>query len=214
MRRNTRAHPLLRVADDDGRLGGSAVGKGDGVGLHNGEAFHLRHRHVQVDDDLPAARPCRVSHQLSGQVSLSCVMVWKSGRSALAAVRPLTASARQVHMQSIRLFIRFPPVCRFHQVCGDAPKARQGARFGCCLFRLRSGRLFMKSSFFLRRAGLPHIKAWREGLSAAHAITGKLPAGAVWFNPPLILPPFNKSSTVGLTHPPYTFIRTKNQGGK
>jgi hypothetical protein len=30
----------------------------------------------------------------------------------------------------------------------------------------------------------------------------------------LILPPFNKSGTFGLTHPPYTFIRTKNQGGK
>ena len=51
---NTRAHPLLRVADDDGRLGGSAVGKGNGVGLHDGEAFHIRHRRVQINGDLPA----------------------------------------------------------------------------------------------------------------------------------------------------------------
>ena len=157
---------------------------------------------------------CRVSHQLSGQVSLSCVMVWKSGRSALAAVRPLTASARQVHMQSRRLFIRFPPVCRFHQVCGDAPKARRALASDVVYLDSEAGVLVHEEQLFLATAGLPHIKAWREGLSAAHAITGKLPAGAVWFNPPLILPPFNKSGTFGLTHPPYTFIRTKNQGGK
>ncbi|MBS5572755.1 MAG: hypothetical protein KHX34_05170 [Clostridiales bacterium] len=71
-----------------------------------------------------------------------------------------------------------------------------------------------EEQLFFATAGLPHIKAWREGLPAVHAITRKLPAGAVWFNPPLILPPFNKSGTFGLTHLPYTFIRTKNQGGK
>ena len=51
---NTRAHPLLRVADDDGRLGGPALRKGNGVGLHDGEAFHIRHRRVQINGDLPA----------------------------------------------------------------------------------------------------------------------------------------------------------------
>ena len=49
------AHPLLDVAGDDGRLGVPALRQGNGVGLHDGEAFHVRHRHVQINGNLPAA---------------------------------------------------------------------------------------------------------------------------------------------------------------
>ncbi|HIU09581.1 MAG TPA: hypothetical protein IAD48_13655 [Candidatus Limiplasma pullistercoris] len=108
----------------------------------------------------------------------------------------------------------FPPVCQVHHTCGSAQKARRALASDVVYSDSEAGVLVHEEQLFFATAGLPHIKAWREGLSAAHAITGKLPAGAVWFNPPLILPPFNKNGTVGLTHTPYTFTCTKNQGGK
>lgn len=136
---NTRAHPLLRVADDDGRLGGSAVGKGDGVGLHNGEAFHLRHRHVQVDDDLPAAgvqgfAPAVRAGFPQLRDGLEIRTFRPRGGQAAYGQRKTGTHAKHTAFHTFPSRLSVPSGLRRRS------QGAPGARFGCCLFRLRSGR--------------------------------------------------------------------------